>query len=160
MMKRSSFVPAPLLLGSVLCLLLGGCGGGHELDTAVVQGTVLYQGKPLPYGTISFQPQAGPPAMGKIQADGSFTLSTYGNGDGAIVGPHKVLITATATDAGTAPAADSNTEMRAGQSVIPTKYSSFSTSGLTAEVATGGANEFVFELTGDAPPAAEKFDSV
>lgn len=159
-MKSSWLVPAGMVLSSAICLLLSGCGGGHELETAQVSGTVFYQGKPLPYGTISFQPQAGPPAMGKIQPDGSFTLSTYGNGDGAIVGPHKVLISATATDAGATPAADSNTEMRAAQSVIPTKYSSFSTSGLTADVAVGEANEFVFELTGDAPPATEKFDSV
>ena len=38
--------------------------------------------------------------------DGSFALSTYGDGDGAIVGKHKVLVFATTVDAGTAPAAD------------------------------------------------------
>lgn len=159
-MKSLLFAPAQLLVCSLVCTLLCGCGGGNQLDTVVVRGTVMYQGKPLPYGTISFQPQAGPPAMGKIQPDGSFTLSTYGDGDGAIVGPHKVLVSATAIDAGTAPEADASTEMRAAQSVIPTKYSSFSTSGLTADVEAGKENQFTFELTGDAPPATQKFDSV
>ena len=116
------------------------------MDTAPVQGTVIYNGKPLPYGTVSFQPEAGLPAIGTIQSDGSFTLTTYSTGDGAIIGSHKVAVIATEADAGTAPPIDPNAEMPAPKFVIPAKYTSYSTSGLTAEVMEGEQNEFTFTI--------------
>ena len=135
----------PLLIFCLLPLVIG-CSGGGALDTAEVTGTVTYNGKPLPYGSVSFRPKAGSPATGKIQSDGSFTMTTYNNGDGAIVGTHEVLIIATEVDAGTAPEVQPGTEMKVAQSVIPEKYTSFSTSGLTAEVVAGEENQFTFAL--------------
>jgi len=41
---------------------------------------------------VVFTPQQGRSARGTIQSDGSFTLSTYGKSDGAIVGMHKVSV--------------------------------------------------------------------
>ena len=63
-----------------------------------MRGTVTYKGEPLKYGSISFHPdeskgtQTGPLAMGSINSNGSFILSTEVSGDGAIVGLHKVAI--------------------------------------------------------------------
>jgi hypothetical protein len=34
----------------------------------------------------------GKPAQGLIQPDGTFTMSTYGTDDGAVIGPHKVVL--------------------------------------------------------------------
>jgi len=130
---------AAVMLGS-------GCFGQQGLETAPVTGTVTYNGKPLPYGTVSFRPPAGSPATGNIQPDGSFSLSTYGNGDGAIVGTHQVSVTATEAHAGTRQQADPNTEMTVPKSMIPKKYTSFSTSELTAEVVSDGKNRFTLEL--------------
>lgn len=158
-MIKNKIVVLPQLLMAVAVCLISGCGGGNGLETAPVTGKVMYQGKPLPYGTISFQPQAGSPATGKIQPDGTFVLGTYGDRDGAIVGINKVLITATEIDAGAAPEADPNTEMQVPKSVIPTKYGSFSTSGLTAEVSQG-ENDFTFELTGDPPANRETYQRI
>lgn len=135
----------PLLIFCLLPLVIG-CSGGGALDTAPVTGTVTYNGKPLPYGSVSFRPKAGSPATGKIQTDGTFTMTTYHDGDGAIVGAHEVLIIATETDAGTAPEVQPGTEMAVAKSVIPQKYTSFSTSGLTAEVIAGEENQFTFAL--------------
>jgi hypothetical protein len=74
-----------------------GCGGG-EFETAPVRGTVTCEGTPVTSGTITFKPIAeeaadkpGKPAMGKIGADGSFVLTTYKTGDGAIIGMHEVF---------------------------------------------------------------------
>jgi hypothetical protein len=74
-----------------------GCGPDNGLDLAKVSGTVTHQGKPLTYGSIMFEPDtargsSGPPAIGTINKDGSFVLSTEAAGDGAVVGAHRVAI--------------------------------------------------------------------
>ncbi|WP_196782267.1 hypothetical protein [Bremerella volcania] len=135
-----------LFLASASLMLCSGCFGEKGLETAPVTGVVTYNGKPLPYGRVSFRPQAGSPATGEIQSDGSFSLSTYGNGDGAIVGKHQIAVTATEADAGTMAETAANTEMAVPKSMIPKKYTSFSTSELTAEVVSNGDNQFTLEL--------------
>lgn len=127
-------------------LSLAGCGGGNGLETAPVVGKVLINGQPLAFGSISFRPKAGSPATGQIQSDGSFTLTTYKSGDGAIIGPHDVLVIATESDAGSVSPSQPGEEVVMGKSTIPQKYTSFSTSGLTAEVVADKKNEFTFEL--------------
>lgn len=84
-------------LGLVACLLIG-CGGGDDFATAPVSGTVTMNGQPVTGGTITFVPLGegeaevtGKPASGAIQKDGSFTLSTYEEGDGAVIGKHRVM---------------------------------------------------------------------
>ncbi|HUQ72287.1 MAG TPA: hypothetical protein VM165_22365 [Planctomycetaceae bacterium] len=74
-----------------------GCGGG-EFETAPVRGTVSCEGTPVTSGTITFSPIAegavdkpGKPGMGKIGSDGTFVLTTYKEGDGAIIGMHEVF---------------------------------------------------------------------
>lgn len=56
-------------------------------------------GKPLSGGRVMFQPIAsgddkvvGRPAIGSIQPDGSFKLTTYKDGDGALVGSHHPVV--------------------------------------------------------------------
>jgi hypothetical protein len=62
---------------------------------APVTGTVTVDGVPFTTGKVMFAPiargedrRAGRPALGRLQSDGSFTLSTYEEGDGAVVGEH------------------------------------------------------------------------
>jgi hypothetical protein len=64
-----------------------------------VRGKVLLNNKPLPQGGIMFAPlaqgesaNAGRTAVGRIQDDGTYTLTTYDTGDGAVVGEHWVTI--------------------------------------------------------------------
>ncbi|MDY0168420.1 MAG: hypothetical protein RBS80_17860 [Thermoguttaceae bacterium] len=134
-------------VGTVLLvtLAIAGCGG-DQLSTAPVQGKVLYQGKPLQFGAVTFQPAAGPPASGAIQSDGTFRLSTYGRNDGAILGTHKVAVSCFDSQRPDAPPPDPNAEPGLGKPLIPQKYLSADTSGLTAEVKS--RNEpFEFQLT-------------
>lgn len=135
-----------LFLATACLTLCSGCFGQKGLETAPVTGVVTYNGKPLPYGSVSFRPQAGSPATGEIQSDGTFSLSTYRNGDGAIVGTHQVSVTSTEAHAGDMAETAANTEMKVPKSLIPKKYTSFSTSELTAEVVADGENEFTLEL--------------
>ena len=83
------------LLG-LLALALGGCGKGLKLPPmAKVDGKVTYNGKPLTGGTISFFPlddKSGHPAIGEIDSNGSFELTTFNTGDGAVLGQHKAVV--------------------------------------------------------------------
>jgi len=89
----SSRVALAVIVTSLVC----GCGGGGESETAPVRGKVTCEGTPITSGMITFNPIAegekGPPgkaASGKINPDGTFELSTYKPGDGAIIGMHNV----------------------------------------------------------------------
>lgn len=130
------------LLPIVACVaIVAGCGS-PKTPTAEVSGNVTYRGKPLTSGAVLFQPSSGPTAKGDISSDGSFRLSTFGINDGAILGTHKVGISCYAPDAA---AKSPSHEPGLGKPLIPEKYLSFQTSGLTAEVKSD-ANYFEFEL--------------
>jgi hypothetical protein len=75
------------LLGAVLAA--AGCGpGGPKL--APVRGTITYQGARVPHGTVMFQPDNGPAAIGEIH-NGAYSLKTDTR-NGALLGPHKVTV--------------------------------------------------------------------
>ena len=107
-----------------------------------VKGTVTFKGAPLATGEIQFLPQNGRSAAGTI-TDGSYELTTYEPGDGAIAGGHTVVISA--MDYGEF---DPNApkEPPPPKSLIPQKYGAPNTSGLSAEVKAGEENVIDFEL--------------
>ncbi len=78
------------------CIAVAGCGdpGGPRPETAKVHGKVVYNGKPVTKGTVTFVPilgkggESGESGNGPIESDGSFTLTTFNTGDGAIIGQH------------------------------------------------------------------------
>jgi len=144
---------------SLIVLVVGlliGCGGSNHEETAQVIGKVTYQGTPVTKGRIAFYPAEGRPAMGTIQNDGTYSLTTFEPGDGALLGNHRVTITASES-VGAAPAAtslmDEIQQARKGQGVPPTKiiwlvpekYSDRKNSKLQAEVVSG-SNTHDFNL--------------
>jgi hypothetical protein len=86
----------PVVVLGFTALLAVGCGdGGPPVDIHPVSGKVLLAGgKPLDSGTIYFEPVNAPAlkASGKIQPDGTFTLTTRKEGDGAAEGDSNVYI--------------------------------------------------------------------
>ena len=112
--------------------VLAGCGPARP-RMAKVSGRVLLDGKPLEFGSVMFQPQAGQPARGDIRPDGTFTLSTYKPGDGAAVGRHMVRITCYEGQSDPVGQA-SDLERPLGPSRIPARYNLFDTSGIEIEV--------------------------
>ena len=87
-LRASSRCPGPSLMTS--------CGTDDGLGKRYpVSGTVTYNGKPLEKGKISFVPEdpKNVGASGAIE-NGSYTLSTGGQDDGARAGKYKVTITA------------------------------------------------------------------
>src|SRR5262245_52612495 len=83
----------PLILVSIVCAT--GCNRG-PVPTYPVSGRVVFGDKaPLPGGNIEFSPVDGKvrtSARGMIAEDGTFTLTTFRDADGAIEGKHRVLI--------------------------------------------------------------------
>ena len=81
----------------VACVAAVGCS--NQPQVAPVRGIVKMDGKPLPGGGIMFEPIAsgdnkivGKSAFGQIQQDGSFVLTTYKDGDGALIGSHHPVV--------------------------------------------------------------------
>lgn len=115
-------------LGLLVCLPAG-CGDNRP-KTALVRGTVTYKGKPVPNGTVNFIPANGPTASGEIGPDGSYSLTTFRKGDGAILGTHKVVIVAMQDMGGQA--VEAWTPLP--PPIVPMKYTSLGTTDLTREV--------------------------
>lgn len=126
--------------------VLFGCNSKPAI--APVSGKILYNGQPLPYGNVVFQPSKGQPAGGAVQPDGSFRLSTFSEYDGAIVGPHKVRVSCYASQRPSAKANKGGGEATLGESLIPSQYGFADSSGLTADITPEGNDSLVFELAG------------
>jgi hypothetical protein len=123
---------------TLLALLAGvgsGCGaggGGKAPDLIPVKGKVSFKGKPLTKGTVTFEPDGfGRPARGDLQSDGTFVLGTLKEGDGAVVGEHRVSIT--------------GVEKSLAKDRAMIKYASPNTSRLTAQV-DREHTDFAFDL--------------
>ena len=75
---------------AILCLMLAGCDGDSRKE---LSGTVTYDGKPLPAGVISFEPDATKgndgPAGTAIVKDGQFRTAP---GKGVLGGAYRVRI--------------------------------------------------------------------
>jgi hypothetical protein len=145
--NRSSLRIAPLGLAlSLTCAALagiGGCGNSNS-KLAPVQGIVRLDGKPLASGKVLFQPAAGRGATGAIRSDGTFTLGTYSESDGAIIGQHQVAVVA--MQSGSAGRPDPTAQRTSLKPLVPEKYLAVGTSGLTFEV-KAGANNAEIDLT-------------
>ena len=146
-----------LLLAS---LALTGCGSNlppGAKPTKPVKATVIYQGKPVEGAIVTFIFQGDPPvtANGKTDAQGVAKMKTYVEGDGCVIGTHKVMIMKDETT-GEAPSVDQNSpeyKPPTGNEpppvikhLVPAKYGGFATTNLTAEVKSSGANDVTFEL--------------
>jgi hypothetical protein len=153
-------------------LVMASCGTDDGLGKRYpVSGTVTYNGNPLEKGTISFVPEDSKRnvgASGEIK-NGSYTLSTGGNDDGAQAGKYKVTITSKEDYIAKAKAAFQK-EPRAGgegsklppqfvgkadaaaKSLIPAGYGDARTTTLTAAVKEQSST-IDFKLSdADAPP--------
>ncbi|QDU07683.1 hypothetical protein [Gimesia aquarii] len=86
--KRISYHQFGFLI--FLCALIG-CGGSNSgLTKYDYSGTVTFNGKPIPIGYISFEPDSlpGPGSMAKI-IEGRYETPA---GKGLLGGPYKILI--------------------------------------------------------------------
>jgi hypothetical protein len=113
--------------------LFAGCTGStNRPKVAPVSGKVTHNGQPVTAGDVTFTPDGGTGgsaahiATGQIEPDGTYRLTTFNSGDGAVLGTHKVTVVVRS-------AADMRkvNELKGGKiayklppSVLPPKYSS------------------------------------
>ena len=142
---------------ALCCLLLAGCGPDRP-ERATVTGKVTFRGAPVPEGKIMFYPETGRAAVGTITPDGTYHLTTFDPGDGAVLGRHQVTITATKVTGGPPQPKTFKDELKLATQkpkpgatspkvvwLVPKEYSQRNTSQLAAEV-TRGANTINFPL--------------
>lgn len=145
-MKRVSLFA---LLGAVLV----GCGSqtdpwiAKRPKTVPATGVVLLDQKPVEGAVVVFQSDSQVNgASARTRSDGTFTLTTFAEHDGAVPGTYRVAISKTVikTD-GKAQGEDSGT-VTVIEEMIPETYKRLDKSGLTAEVKSTEKNHFQFEL--------------
>lgn len=146
-MLRESFHRRLVFIGCGLGLLSAiGCSRSGP-TIARVEGIVTLDGKPLSAGRVTFWPEAGRSGSGWIDEDGTYTVGTLREFDGAVVGRHKVSVTAASKAPTGPPDFDRDGPARGWpRSPIPARYSNPDSSGLGFEVRPG-ANRFHIELT-------------
>jgi hypothetical protein len=142
MLRQSSHFDNPARFGAVAAILIAiACSGcGSKSPVARVRGKVLLDDKPLAMGSVVTLPRAGRGATGAIN-DGEFELSTFGTGDGALIGTHKVAVVANE------PSNSTDAEAPPGKLLVPQRYTNPATSGLTIEVKAGEVNTPTLKLT-------------
>ena len=99
-----------LLLFAACSLAVAGCGGGSGYPVGQASGTVTCEGKAVPGAWVFFEPLAGTGGSALVgkqgfaiaDENGKFVISTYGTQDGAVIGKHKVHVTAPKSEGGPA----------------------------------------------------------
>ena len=131
----------------VSVLILCGCGGSEGPVTVTVTGSVSLDGQPVSSGQIIFNDVAGTEkAYAGVIKDGAFSFpSTVGQKKVSISSPQEIVGSSTIVGGIPGdPVSDENPALEILES-IPANYNESTT--LTADVTSGGANEFPFELT-------------
>jgi len=123
-----------LVATTAMLIATAGCRDSRP-ERVPVSGQVLIDGKPLGYGFIRLVPEDARPATGELDADGRFTLKTFEDGDGAVLGTHPVMILAA-----------EQISARKQRWHAPKKYSDAKTSGLTATI-DGPTDSLLIELS-------------
>lgn len=148
----------------IFCLALGclgiinilGCSGSQAENPNwpkryKTTGTVTYQGKAIEGAEVTFtNTQANSTGTGKTDSSGRFTLTTYLQNDGVVVGTQLVSIRRVDVIDKTPKDVDVSAGGKALPPeitwIIPEKFSNPTQSGLTASVIESGPNDFKFEL--------------
>ncbi len=95
-MRLSHFCP-------MIILLVAGCSSGiNKFPLAQATGTVTCDGKPVSKALVYFEPKKvdkeiviGKQGFALTDGNGRFTVSTYGENDGAVIGRHIVRVGST-----------------------------------------------------------------
>lgn len=126
------------ILGACL-LSIAGCGGSDQIAVHPVSGKVLVEGQPAAGATVVFyatdieiRGPHTPIPKAEVQPDGSFRLTSFGEGDGAPLGTYNVTIE------WREPIPEGvNREMHTPRDRLGGKYANPEQSGLEATVAEG-----------------------
>jgi hypothetical protein len=130
--EQTSLLPIALLV--LTTMVASGCGDGRPARVPI-SGLVMIDGKPLSFGDVMFVPEAGRASQSKLDQNGRFILTCFGDGDGAVLGKHMVTITAGE------PISSKVIRWRA-----PKKFANVRTSGITEQI-TGPNDNLVINIS-------------
>ncbi len=141
---------AMLSLWMIVSICAFGCGEQRPVadivKTVAAGGVLTFQGKPLENYQVIFHPKDKQrPASGRTDADGRFQMGTNRPGDGATPGSHQVTVTYAGPVTNLAPG-DELKEVPPPKIVIPEKYGSVESSGVTQEIPAGGDSNLKIDL--------------
>jgi len=148
---RSKIIRASIFRGSVLrvsilmglCWNTAGCSDGKPKAYPTRGRVVFRDGSPVKVGTVECKSELyGVQATGTIDRDGSFVLSTYQDGDGAVEGPHQCVVVQFIQVENTARYKPSTL------GVVHRKHGSYATSGLSIRVSPNQNNELLLQVDG------------
>ena len=116
----------------ILLLLFAGCGN-DRLETFAVKGQLKFEDGSTPmFGVVEFyNAENSINARGKIQRDGSFTVTTYRQGDGAVSGEHEIVIF---QNTGTYLTAETPRIVHDHGELVDPNYNDYRSSGLTCTI--------------------------
>lgn len=136
------------ILTLAFLLVSSGCGSGYSGPTGTVSGTVTLNGEPVPPGTgVAFLSDDGYSASAQVGVGGKYQLSVAGQSNQIPAATYKVMISQ--AGGGQMSEADYDAMMQANASgtaaepaqpkeeIIPAKYKSTATSGLSYKVEAG-----------------------
>jgi hypothetical protein len=146
-----------LVLVTTATFLFGCSGDASKPKLGRVSGKVTYNSQRVTKGIVSFVPSSGPgtetgqSATGEIGPDGSYKLTTFESGDGAVLGEHKVLIQSREDDpvlkgrGMPIPDAQGNFKTKPPKYLVPQKYETADKTPLRFTVKEGN-NSYDIEL--------------
>jgi hypothetical protein len=128
---------------AVLTAGLSGCGERGPRPHPARGQVVFPTGAPVRVGTVELKSREhGVQARGQIQQDGSFVLTTYRDGDGAVAGLHDCVVVQMVMVEGVS----GHNPSKFG--VVHPRFAAYSTSKLQVEVLAGQPNELRIEVEG------------
>lgn len=134
------YLAQTLLLLATCCI----CGCSSQLSTYPVAGKIRFEaGGVVKVGTVELKSREhGVQARGQISTDGTFTLTTFEENDGAVAGTHDCVVTQMVITE------DLGRHRASTLGVIDRRYFNYSTSGLVVEINDQGENEVELVVRG------------
>lgn len=135
---------------TILWASILGCGSGQP-STALVEGKVTANGKPLDKVLVEFWPEGeGRRSLGETDSQGSYKLMTDdGKNSGAVIGTHKIVLKDSAAlgEKFLGRAGETEDLSKGRKSRIHSKYSSAETTPLSKKVEAGRVNQLDLEVS-------------
>jgi hypothetical protein len=125
-----------LLGGLLLAVGLAGCSGNQRLT---IQGTVSYQGRPVPSGVVKFHGPGDRVSMATLEKDGTFTITDVSPGEVKVTVEEDpaARMKESMTGAGDEQPSADGKEAAVPPISIPPRYWKVSTSGLVYTITSG-----------------------
>ena len=144
----SASVPRLVNLLWLYCTMVTvGCSPLGRAPTVPASGVLRVDGRPLASVNVTFTPESGRSASATTDASGSFTLSTFTSGDGAVLGTHRVTLSLSPADIPMPGTPEAATYV-APRAPFASKYLGLQTTDLTVDLPAGGNRAIVLDVVG------------